>query len=815
MRNFDVRPRGTIVIAVLLLIPAIAHAELPANGTVRVGLRPAEVAVRVAASERGAVLEVGSGARATRVEVSIRGASDVSFESVAVAGGASIGIVRVRGEGSAVAAAIIALERGRPAVVWQDRLDPVGDPGERHTGVLETSDRTNDGVADVLVAHTQQNVAMCGGAAVLLSPRAIDPRTLELRAVTVSRLPSGGREVPVGAVLESPGPPGPPIVRALRFGGVTSRLGATDSSASAPELADGNAATYWAEGRAGIGTYELATARSSIDLGPIRALALVLPEADASQPSLSRPKTLWLVGDDGTRLAVTVPDTHAIAGPTRVWVVPPSPLAWSCVTVVLGEAWVPNGVSPDDARVALAEVEAYTELDFGGADAIVDRLDAPDDHGAVEVLLAMGERGLDALLAEYGSLTNMGKGRAVRVLAANLTIERARTALIAACSDPSEEARVQAFEALRGAGVAGVPALIELARGETPFSDEAAMLVARTSPSDALAPLLAALAGPGGAARPGLRRATAVAIAGSGETGIAAIAPWGEQASVAARASLALGLSRRDAAEGGDALGAAALELATRAAHDAHEFDDRYRIGLASAGLGASDELDAWLASAARGATEWMMRALAIVALGERGRPVAIEIAQAALGDEYPRVRAEAVAVLAAEHPSEAATALRDPFPLVRARAIEALAPSSSPVGPLRQAVGDAAMSVRVAAIEALRARRDRASWNRIAHRLTDDGEWPEVVAAGIRFAKELCVPEATSALGVVLRRGSDPRAWAPDVESAALALDALASLGTDDARILLRRTAEGGSDSLRMAAQRALASSRPCRPSN
>jgi len=161
---------------------------------------------------------------------------------------------------------------------------------------------------------------------------------------------------------------------------------------------------------------------------------------------------------------------------------------------------------------------------------------------------------------------------------------------------------------------------------------------------------------------------------------------------------------------------------------------------------------------------------------------------------------------------SVARLATSDSWPLVRASAIEALATSSRALPVLRAAVGDHSSHVRTAAVGALRARRDPASWSVIEPRLRDDDEWPSVIEQGVGFARDLCLRQAGDALTVVLRRGLRPDAWAPDVDLALEAFEALVAIGgpagADAMRVASRPTAPGP---LRAAARRARQSPPRC----
>ncbi|MCC6874610.1 MAG: hypothetical protein IT378_09925, partial [Sandaracinaceae bacterium] len=72
--------------------------------------------------------------------------------------------------------------------------------------------------------------------------------------------------------------------------------------------------------------------------------------------------------------------------------------------------------------------------------------------------------------------------------------------------------------------------------------------------------------------------------------------------------------------------------------------------------------------------------------------------------------------------------------------------------------------------------------WPAVERRLRNGDEWPQVVAAGLRYIQQLCLQEAGPAVLDVLRRGLRPEAWPPDVDLAALAADLALTLGGETA---------------------------------
>jgi HEAT repeat protein len=308
--------------------------------------------------------------------------------------------------------------------------------------------------------------------------------------------------------------------------------------------------------------------------------------------------------------------------------------------------------------------------------------------------------------------------------------------------------------------------------------------------------------GEGGTERRGLRRALQTAYRRGEDAVRARFAAFGEDAPPGPAASAALALAGIDE---GRALSATLL---ARASTDAERFEDRYRLIKAAAELEAEARADAWLVSVATDAEEWMLRSEAIAALALRRSPRLAEAARRGLDDAYPRVRVAAADALggdAASLRAVATLARRDPWPMVRASATSALGGSAEARPVVRAALGDRAQVVRAAAVRASIEAEDRGALDRVAQRLTDEDEWPEVIEAGIAYARELCLTALIDPLVAVLRRGMRPDAWAPDVDSAVLAVQALGLLGGQDARSALRSAlSESAPGAIRAAAARA-----------
>ena len=237
-----------------------------------------------------------------------------------------------------------------------------------------------------------------------------------------------------------------------------------------------------------------------------------------------------------------------------------------------------------------------------------------------------------------------------------------------------------------------------------------------------------------------------------------------------------------------------AAQLAEAQLPTAKEFVDRYRLTLALAAAAPSAQGDGWLAAQSAQAEEWMARSTALSALVQRGAVAVPTLAEAASRDAYPRVRANALgALLAAGQAARVESLLAaDPWPLVRVEAAHVLAARSESRPVLEQAVSDRSRLVRRAAIDALTAGQQRASWPSVGARLDDESL--EVREASIEFARQLCVQEARPALLKAANKSLSPDASEEDSTAAVEALRALHELGgpaADDGAGVVRK--EGG----------------------
>jgi hypothetical protein len=735
-----------VVAIVLHAAPALAE-PLPFEASL--SLRH-PLTVHVGAAGTDTHVAARSGRHVAEVSVPVV-LDDATAERLDTSAGPMI-VVRATGAGRAYAWLVV--ERaGAPAIAWSGRTDMHGDPGERVADAIETTDRTGDGRPDVVVGQLREGVTTCGAAPALLFPAAIDP-TGALRPVMIAR--AGPDRVEVTATIATPGPSAPPVGATLRMMGASSALGVTEAAmlAAPYALTDGDPATGWIEGRGGAGAGELAVARVDAPR-PIRALALVRSTASG----VTAPRSVLILGNVGPALHVTLPD-----GFERAWIALPEPRSWSCVAVV-----IESGPSDDAAlHVGLGELEAYSELDFGGGIAsLIESLvaEGPDAEHTADWLARAGTGAVEAVIASWDRLSALGRRRAVRIAAAHPTNAPSLALLSMAAIDDEGDVRTDALDVLGRAGAPGMGALVALAGSDA--GEEAAARLALSRETFDPAPLLAALEGHG-ADRPNLRAALGARVAH--EPAIDdVVSAWAQSASTSAIAALALGVSQSRPA--------LARDLVARATSHASEFADRYRLAVAAQHATPADANDAWLAEVATHAEEWMLRDAALDALALRS-PVAIA---AGLADDNPRVRATTARILAADPDSTGRLvdrATRDPWPMVRVAALDALAHRAQEVPTLRDRLADRSPMVRERAITLLTERGDRASWPMLATIFTDDDEWPRVTAAALEMASAFCVEDASEAIAAVMHRGTREGAWAPHVDVAVEALRIAIRLG-------------------------------------
>jgi hypothetical protein len=440
----------------------------------------------------------------------------------------------------------------------------------------------------------------------------------------------------------------------------------------------------------------------------------------------------------------------------------------------------------------------------------VRNLDADHDQAiaAVYVLQAGGERAATQIRDAWPTLAVLGQRRALGALSQLAKDhEAAIEALVEAARSVDEDNRERALAILSRTTPRGRDGLVALL-SDRAVGDRAASLLARTEPDFAIAPLLSALADPGGADRHGLRSALGTAVQRSDQDAKPRLRGWlSSEPPAASVASAAMGLTSLH--EHRDVVASFAEYAVVRSI----DFAAQWRLLQSAGAAGASDEVDRWVRSQLDGPEEWMLRQAAVDAITARGHR---EHARGSLRDPYPRVRASAAAALAGDPDSlveRATLARRDVWPMVRAEAVISLRSEGDAIPVVVASVDDSMSVVRVAAIGVLTASSHDQGWERVHQRLRARNEWPRVTAAAIDYVVAHCRTDGVEALFRIVMRAAPSSALTDDLNNAARAIEALRALGTPDAKATVEqlRSTEGVPPTLKMALEQPLPADGGC----
>lgn len=648
----------------------------------------------------------------------------------------------------------------RLRLVWSGNVAWRGDPGERRRDVVEVGDRNGDGFDDLVVGENVEGRVICGQESTLLSPRAYHLPSKSLVPVTLRRLPEEGARVV--AQTETSGPSGAPVAPLLR-------ARSASSGAAVPfRLLDGSMTSGWAENAPGNGQWEFVSFAQDAGL-TLRSLRI-----DTHLAQASAPRGIWLVGEEA-QVYVELPETE---GAVPLWVELPEAIEGSCLSLVLDASTGPHA--------GLAEITAYSELDYGGGvDTLVGRFarGPVEARGAAQLLRRMGAPAATAISRAYPDMPARERQFAVDVflgIEGDVATQGLRTAGL----DASLRERV----------VEGLRSRRDLSRLQTfvqePVSADSAEASALVNASAyalasldaeaALPPILDAyLQGHKGEL---LNRAFG-RIARGGE--LPGVGEWAPNAPLDAVIQVSVALARSQAES-------PLLHLLFRRAGEASTFEQRYLF------LSAMERIDTLTAEsrswveAQMNADEWMLRFAALRTLSPSTSQAAFE---QGLGDPYPRVRAVAAAKTTRAPWAQArihALATEDPWAFVRAQALTA-ASHRTPNRWTARGLNDRHENVRAAAIRVqLRQTTpmDPEVARRINRRLADDDEWPVVLQAGVELARSRCEPALVAGLTSIIERGIRPNAWAPDEEVASSAIVALAAIASPEALEVVQRVA-------------------------
>ncbi len=672
-----------------------------------------------------------------------------------------------------------------------------GEPGERTGEAVRVLGR------DVMVADIQEDRKICGQEFTALSPRVLDPKTMELRGATVQRLPTDQRQAARRIIASARGGPAEPALSRLLVA-----RGA--STGTAKSLTDGDIATVWTEQRPGMGQGEFVTMDAPYEVGLSGFSITVAPLAPG--PAGAAPQAFFLVTDSQT-FAITMPD-DAWTRPGEAYDIPlPEPIHTTCISLVLNSAYV-RGTAPE---VSLAELVAYSSFD--GPAATLDKVAAalggggPRAEGAAAVL-KRAPGGLAAVSAAYAQLDAAGRALAMDV-ASVADCEKGAPLLVGALGETDREVVRKARGKLERCGKAAANALSEGALTGSPrVRLEAPMLLAQVAPREALAPLAEAMTTTDEKARAAARKALAHAARDAEKSALAAL--LAKRGSQDARIDMLRALAARLFDVRADA-NAVFPELLAPGA----PMRTRYLLAAPIAELARAGDLDAaarLVAFISRDSDVPVRAHAAELAAGIAAAEAALA---AAVEDPEPRVREAALRSIALAHlKSGEAHAIKrigeDPWTFVRmaaAGAIAALPASAASDRALAGALKDPSPRVRASAILALAAHRATGQAEALLERLDDGEEDLEVRIAAARALGQICARMATNRLVKLAASGASPVASEDERAVGMAAIDALGRLHPPDlAARLAKARAPDANAGARRAAEHALRETDVCR---
>ncbi len=645
-------------------------------------------------------------------------------------------------------------------------------PFSGYTGLIEGEDGERRGPMvlvrpeGVYVGVEEEGRNLCGRPAIL-SPEALDPRTLTLKSAKVQRLDETERaRAPVLLAKRVDTPAPPPLLHA-----VWATSAAPGSPASA--LSDGDPTTAWFEDRGGAGRGEFVVLGAPEEL-PATAFEIAVPRRQAPHDGV--PSELWLVTDHEL-FHVRLPDDAGRTASERYEATLPAPVRTSCVALVLEatkseDRDVRVGVSELSMRPAVGGTpeELVHALASGGSDA----------EAAGAVLRASGPAGFATVAAAFPTLDEGGRRVALDVLD-DAPCAVALPVYVKAFIGPYDAQRLHARDAfVRCPNLAPTAIADALVHGSATERLALAEELSDLSPSTAVKALVPLLA----ASDAATRRAYRVAIGRSSDSNDAraAVSLALDDATLAPLAELDL---LRALGERLPPYGASAEHAFARLATGKLPFRTRYLL-LGPAAMLAKDDggARAFLRDALVKDASAYVRSEAARSLRDP-TPFYAELSRA-LDDPDVRVRQAAAAALGRGGLNGARERLvyvlkHDPWPLVRVAAARALA-GLSPAPETEVALGDAledddAPDVRRAALGSIGALHAVSDTRRVRARLDDEDEVPAVRAAAALALGLVCDVGSVDRLTTYARRlqsRSDQQSDNDIGRNAVLALEAI-----------------------------------------
>jgi HEAT repeat protein len=443
---------------------------------------------------------------------------DPRVEDLTLVGGRHV--VRVSADGSneakffAYLAAPLAGKGDAPIVLWSGFVGrAAGEYGEERVVVIR-EDKVGEGQR-IIIGELRNDVTICRRLAVVAA-REIDPATLTLkRGATVQSLSEAERASAVkltGKLLTESKTA--PLVSLLRAQTASSAIGKAVGT-----LTDGDLETTWAENKSGVGQGEFVVMSSSSDV-PISTLEIVVRPPTNNPADGTAPKKFYLATQDKL-FEVNLPEDGWKKAGARFEIALPSELSTSCLSLVLDSAYAP--AAADGARVTLAEVIARTSLDEKSPEALVEMLSGDRGKAAAALLERAGTAGAEAAMKAYDKLDEAGQRRVETVIDASpctthapfyvqVMGDKLATVGTKRAERESDPTLVHATDRVRRCGRASAPALAELIKKASPaVKIAAAAELSLIAPAEAVPVLIDELASPDALVRSEMRKALALA----------------------------------------------------------------------------------------------------------------------------------------------------------------------------------------------------------------------------------------------------------------------------------------------------------------
>lgn len=693
--------------------------------------------------------------------------------------------------------AVLLLKKGRSdiKVIWTERVDLRGDPGERSADAVRFQDLTGDGLPEIVTGKISESHRLCGVKKLpLLFRKVFDLEKGKFRPVLAKR-PMLNPAADITGLISNDAPITPLIDQ-------VSASAASRSAGDKGDLlflvkpkaaADKDPSTVWTPG-IGNGAGEFATFNVASDVYGVTRIGIrPLPEA-TKKIRYDRPKTLLLsTGENVYRLVFE--EDPAQKPDEVVWFTLPEPNNTSCFSLAVETTFDEASKLP----VGLAEVSVLTRLDEpDGLLRLAEDLNEPKQRRqAAMLLIKTGAKAEAPVRKVWKTLNPPGRRLAAEVLS-RACAESAADLLVKTAVGSDELARTAALEGLKAASQKAVAFLEKyLEAKDDKLFERAADVLFALGTKDALYALASRL----GDTKRNRRKLLMNLISKSSvDTPQKAQDLWdlvldAESKNEPERLSALLQI-----ASSAPSLQDNVFDKAGPLYDSAADFACRYRLLKVLGKVSCGRSTERLIAAASD--PDLQIRAAALRGIGGcADEELASSTLQKGLSDEEPAVRLAALDALyegrrrGSSSPLERISdiARNDPWPKVRARAVRlsGLFPRDKVMALLKVAAEDASSDVRETALFAVFQYFGKEADALIEARLVAENETDKIKSAAAAAVGRRCQESALPALFALLKRGAEPMAAPSAVEVAVVAARAMGEIGTPEAVSMLKKAAK------------------------